>query len=117
MTTEAIIVERQDHVATITLNRPQALNAQNNRMREELVQAFAALRSDEDVRAIVVTGAGDRAFSAGADIKEFLEPSVPTQLREQRRRLDYRGEMDRCPQPISPAILGLPPGGGHDAAP
>ncbi|HYB42145.1 MAG TPA: enoyl-CoA hydratase/isomerase family protein, partial [Candidatus Methylomirabilis sp.] len=75
MSQRTIIVERQDHVVTITLNRPEVLNAQNNPMREELVATFAALKGDEDARAIVVTGAGERAFSAGADIKEFLEPA------------------------------------------
>jgi enoyl-CoA hydratase len=112
----AVIVERQDHVATVTLNRPDVLNAQNNAMREGLMAAFAALKTDEDVRAIVVTGAGERAFSAGADIKEFLEPPVPTRFREQRRRLDYRAEMDRCPQPIVAAIRGFALGGGLELA-
>jgi enoyl-CoA hydratase len=117
MTTyQTIIVDRQDHVATITLNRPDVLNAQNNPMREELFQVFSALKSDEDARAIVVTGAGERAFSAGADIKEFLEPPVPTRFREQRKRLDYRGEMDRCPQPIIAAIRGFALGGGLELA-
>ena len=117
MTTyQTIIVDRQDHVATITLNRPDVLNAQNNPMREELMGVFSTLRSDEDVRAIVVTGAGERAFSAGADIREFLEPLVPTLLREQRKRLDYRGEMDRCPQPIIAAIRGFALGGGLELA-
>jgi enoyl-CoA hydratase/carnithine racemase len=117
MTTyQTIIVDRQDHVATITLNRPDVLNAQNNSMREELFQVFSALKSDEDTRAIVVTGAGERAFSAGADIKEFLEPPVPTRFREQRKRLDYRGEMDRCPQPIIAAIRGFALGGGLELA-
>jgi enoyl-CoA hydratase/carnithine racemase len=112
----AVIVERQDHVATVTLNRPDVLNAQNNAMREGLMAAFAALKTDEDVHAIVVTGAGERAFSAGADIKEFLEPPVPTRFREQRRRLDYRAEMDRCPQPIVAAIRGFALGGGLELA-
>jgi enoyl-CoA hydratase/carnithine racemase len=116
ITYQTIIVDRQDHVATITLNRPDVLNAQNNAMREELLQVFSALKSDEDVRAIVVTGAGERAFSAGADIKEFLEPPVPARFREQRRRLDYRGEMDRCPQPIIAAIRGFALGGGLELA-
>ncbi len=116
MTYQTILVDRQDHVATITLNRPDVLNAQNNPMREELLQVFAALKSDEDVRAIVVTGAGERAFSAGADIKEFLESPVPTRFREQRRRLDYRGEMERCPQPIIAAIRGFALGGGLELA-
>jgi enoyl-CoA hydratase len=116
MTYETVLVDRQDHVVTITLNRPAALNAQNNPMRRELFGVFAGLRQDEDVRAIVVTGAGERAFSAGADIKEFLEPGVPTRLREQRKRLDYRGEMDRCPQPIIAAIRGFALGGGLELA-
>src|SRR5215510_6386932 len=116
MTHQTIVVERRDRVAVITLNRPEVLNAQNNPMREELMGAFAALKSDEEVRAIVVTGAGERAFSAGADIKEFLEPPVPTRFREQRRRLDYRSEMDRCPQPIIAAIRGFALGGGLELA-
>jgi enoyl-CoA hydratase len=116
MSYQAIIVERESHVATITLNRPEVLNAQNNQLREEMFDVFSALRSDEDVRAIVVTGAGERAFSAGADIKEFLEPPVPTRFREQRKRLDYRGEMERCPQPIIAAIRGYALGGGLELA-
>ncbi len=116
MTYQTIAVERHDHVATITLNRPDVLNAQNNPMREELMRVFAALKSDEEIRAIIVTGAGERAFSAGADIKEFLEPPVPTRFREQRKRLDYRGEMDRCPQPIIAAIRGFALGGGLELA-
>lgn len=116
MAYEAIIVERQDHVVTITLNRPTALNAQNNPMRRELFAAFADLKHDEDARAIVVTGSGDRAFSAGADIKEFLETGSPTQAREQRKQLDYRSEMERCPQPIIAAIRGFALGGGLELA-
>jgi len=116
MTYQTIEVERGDHVATITLNRPGVLNAQNNPMREELMDVFAALKSDEEVRAIVVTGAGERAFSAGADIKEFLALPVHTRFREQRKRLDYRAEMDRCPQPIIAAIRGFALGGGLELA-
>jgi enoyl-CoA hydratase/carnithine racemase len=116
MSYEAILVDTKDHVATITLNRPDVLNAQNNAMRRELYEVFAGLRQDEDVRAIVVTGAGERAFSAGADIKEFLETPTPTRFREQRKRLDYRGEMERCPQPIIAAIRGFALGGGLELA-
>ena len=54
-------------VATVTLNRPDVLNAQNTAMRLDLVNAFSRLRADEATRVIVVTGAGERAFSAGAD--------------------------------------------------
>jgi len=116
MSYEAILVDKKDHVATITLNRPDVLNAQNNAMRRELFGVFAELRQDEDARAIVVTGAGERAFSAGADIKEFLETPPPARFREQRKALDYRGEMERCPQPIIAAIRGFALGGGLELA-
>jgi enoyl-CoA hydratase len=99
-------------VATVTLNRPDVHNAMNQAMRRELLEVFTRLRGDDTVRAVVVTGAGDKAFSAGADIREFLEPPVPTQFREARRRVDFRREMERCPQPIIAAIRGYAFGGG-----
>src|SRR6188474_2907091 len=111
-----------DHVATVTLDRPDVHNAMNNTMREELLDVFMRLSKDDDVRVILVTGAGERAFSAGADIREFVEPSVPTSFRESRKRIDFRQVMDRCPQPIIAAIdaqlglteinLAIIPGGG-----
>ncbi len=116
MTYQAIAVETADAVATVTLNRPDVLNAMNNPMRQELHDAFTRLAADRDVKAILVTGAGGRAFSAGADIREFLEPPVPTAFREERRRLDFRAVMDRCPQPIIAAIRGFALGGGLELA-
>jgi enoyl-CoA hydratase len=111
-----VLYEVADHVATITLNRPEVRNAMNTPLREAMYERFTALAVDDDVRVIIVTGAGDRAFSAGADIREFVEPLVPTQFREQRRRLDFRQVMDRCPQPIIAAIRGIALGGGLELA-
>jgi enoyl-CoA hydratase/carnithine racemase len=113
---EAIRYEQADGVATVTLNRPDVHNAMNQAMRRELLEVFTRLRGDDAVRAVVVTGAGDKAFSAGADIREFLEPPVPTQFREARRRVDFRREMERCPQPIIAAIRGYAFGGGLEMA-
>jgi len=113
---EAIRYEQADGVATITLNRPDVHNAMNQAMRRELLEVFTRLRTDDTVRAVVVTGGGDKAFSAGADIREFLEPPVPTQFREARRRVDFRREMERCPQPIIAAIRGYAFGGGLELA-
>jgi enoyl-CoA hydratase len=113
---EAIRYEQADGVATVTLNRPDVHNAMNQAMRRELLEVFTRLRGDDTVRAVVVTGAGDKAFSAGADIREFLEPPVPTQFREARRRVDFRREMERCPQPIIAAIRGYAFGGGLEMA-
>jgi enoyl-CoA hydratase len=116
MAYQAIRYEAGDGVATVILNRPDVLNAMNNAMRLELLEVFTLLRTDDEVRAVIVTGAGDRAFSAGADIREFLEPSVPVRFREQRKRIDFRREMDRCPQPIIAAIRGFALGGGLELA-
>jgi enoyl-CoA hydratase len=107
--------EVEDGVATITLDRPDVLNAMNEAMRLELTACFTGLVSDEDVRVILVTG-GERAFSAGADVRDFVEPQPPTRHRETRRRVEFRQVMDRCPQPIIAAIRGYALGGGLELA-
>src|SRR2546428_6571262 len=116
MPDKVVRYEAQDGVAFITLDRPDVLNAMNNQMRTELFEIFTRLRMDDAVKVVVVTGAGDRAFSAGADIREFLEPPTPTHFRESRKRLDFRSEMDRCSQPIIAAIRGFALGGGLEFA-
>ena len=113
---EAIRLEVADGVATVTLDRPDVHNAMNQTMRQELTRCFGDVALDEDVRAIVVTGAGERAFSAGADIREFVEPQIPVRFREHRRRVDFRQAMDRCGQPIVAAIRGFALGGGLELA-
>lgn len=116
MTSQTIRYELSEGVAILTLDRPDVLNAMNNPMRAELLEVFSRLRTDEDVRVVIVTGAGERAFCAGADIREFLELLVPVRFREERKRLDFRREMDRCPQPIIAAIRGFALGGGLELA-
>ena len=73
MAYETILVEQRDAVTLITLNRPQALNALNARVLEELIDAFAAFEGNTGQRCAVLTGSGDKAFAAGADIKEMSE--------------------------------------------
>ena len=73
MSFETILVEQKGAVTLITLNRPQALNALNSQVLEELIVAFAAFEADASQRCAVLTGAGEKAFAAGADIKEMSE--------------------------------------------
>ncbi|MGI9377109.1 MAG: enoyl-CoA hydratase-related protein [Tsuneonella suprasediminis] len=73
MTYETITVEHRDAVTLITLNRPKALNALNSQVLEDLVSAFAAYEADAGQRCAVLTGSGDKAFAAGADIKEMAD--------------------------------------------
>jgi enoyl-CoA hydratase len=116
MTYETIRYALEDGVAVVTLDRPDVHNAMNEAMRRELTQCFTALVTDDDARVVVVTGAGERAFSAGADIREFVAPTSPARFREERRRVDFRQVMDRCPQPIIGAIRGYAFGGGLELA-
>ena len=116
MTYATILHEAADGVVTITLNRPEVHNAMNEQMRQELTRCFGDLATSDAARVVVVTGAGERAFSAGADIREFVEPQVPVRFRESRKRVDFRQAMDRCPQPIIAAIRGYALGGGLELA-
>src|SRR5512143_1267441 len=65
-----IIFEKKDSLAWITLNRPEVRNAQNDALRAEVLWALENSRDDDNVRILIITGAGDKAFSAGADIRE-----------------------------------------------
>jgi enoyl-CoA hydratase len=112
----AIRYEVDDGLATVTLNRPDVHNAMNDAMRRELTDVFTKLVTDDTVKVVVVTGEGDKAFSAGADIREFVDVPTITGFRENRKRLDFRQAMDRCMQPIIAAIRGYAFGGGLEMA-
>src|ERR1700736_918417 len=76
---ETILVERRDRVAIITINRPEKRNALNIQTRAEGAAVLDELRHDDSVRVVVFTGAGDKAFIAGADIAEFADRTAITQ--------------------------------------
>ena len=116
MADEPVRSESKDGILTLTLDRPDVLNAMNNAMRAQLLEIFTRLRTDDTIKVVVITGAGERAFCAGADIREFLEPPTPTHFREARKRLDFRAEMERCSQPVIAAIRGFALGGGLELA-
>ena len=80
MSYETIRLDRDGHVATLTLDRPERLNAFNDTMVQELVAACDEIDGDDEIRAVVVTGAG-RAFCAGADLGRATKPSMPTPVR------------------------------------
>jgi 2-(1,2-epoxy-1,2-dihydrophenyl)acetyl-CoA isomerase len=105
-------LEIADAVATITLDRPDALNALTVPLREELLAALAAVASDDAVRAIVLTGAG-RAFCAGQDLRERLEPTAAPLADEIRLRYNpLVRAMRGLPKPIVGAINGIAAGAG-----
>jgi enoyl-CoA hydratase/carnithine racemase len=108
--------KRDDGVAWITLNRPDALNAVNLAMRDALWEALLAFRDDPDVNVAIIRGAGDRAFSAGADITEFgTAPSV-VEARRARHERDVWGLMLSITKPLIAAIHGYAYGLGCEMA-
>ncbi len=117
MAYETLIIERSEAVATLTFNRPAALNAMNAAMLGELDQAIDELASDETVRSIIVTGSGTRAFIAGADIRELRAVESPLAgeafARAGHRVLSKLRDMDK---PTIAAINGFALGGGCEVA-
>jgi enoyl-CoA hydratase len=116
-TFETILVDRDQHVATVTLNRPKVLNALNAQLLGELRTALEQLEDDEQIRAIVITGAGDRAFAAGADIGELnaIENAFEGAAKAQYGQ-DLTLFIERMRTPVIMAINGFALGGGCELA-
>lgn len=120
---KTILYEKKGNTGTVTLNRPQALNAIDSQLSRELVDIFEKIDDDDDLRAVIVTGAGGRAFSVGMDIKELVDAAegVDDQqtLMDIRRRLWNHNPCKRLASSSKPtiaAIQGLALGGGLELA-
>jgi enoyl-CoA hydratase len=112
---ETLLVERRDRVAVITINRPQKLNALNIQTREEGAAALDELREDESVRVVIITGAGEKAFVAGADIAEFEGRTAVSQRDVMTARSLFTA-VDTFPKPVIAMINGFCLGGGCELA-
>jgi enoyl-CoA hydratase len=111
-----VLVDRQDHVATITINRPDKLNALNEEVLRELAQAIADIGKDANIRCAILTGAGEKAFVAGADIGAMAE-MTPAQARH-FATLGQRilASIEELPFPVIAAVNGFALGGGCEIA-
>src|SRR3954453_5636737 len=112
---ETLLVERRDRVAIITINRPDKRNALNIKTREEGAAALDELAQDDSVRVVVITGAGDKAFIAGADIGEFAGRTAMMQRDVMMARSLFTA-IDSFPKPIIAMINGYCLGGGNELA-
>jgi enoyl-CoA hydratase len=111
-----LLVETRGNVTLVTLNRPQALNALNSAVLEELIAAFAAFEGDETQRCAVLTGAGEKAFAAGADIKEMAEmPAAEFYARDMFARWQSH-VVNAVRKPWIAAVNGFALGGGCELA-
>jgi len=109
---EVVIYEKQDGIAYITLNRPQALNAYSIRMRDELYEILGAIKDDTEVEVVILKGAGEKAFCAGADLTEFLTAPSPIIARQARFERDIWNRFLSVEQPIIAAVHGYVLGSG-----
>lgn len=112
MSYQVIDIDREGRVAVITLNRPEVLNALSLQLVRELDEALTEMEQDDAVGAVVITGAGERAFSAGADIHENRELSDADRERGADERAKYNWRLATCYKPLIGAVNGLCYGGG-----
>ncbi len=116
MAYQYLLLEKADGIGTVTINRPDVLNALNIDVFREMDALFTEIEQDPDIRVVILTGAGDRAFAAGVDIKEMMDQDGSS-IRE--FVTIARGAGDRIyhlPKPVIAAVNGYAYGGGHELA-
>jgi enoyl-CoA hydratase/carnithine racemase len=111
---EQIVLETSQGVATITLNRPDKLNALGARIVSELGEALEQVEGSEQVRAVILTGAGERAFCSGVDLRERREMNAAERWAHNRALNDFAERLARMQMPTIAAINGLALGGGFE---
>ena len=117
MNYEMIIVEKKDKIGIITINRPKSLNALNAQTLEELSTALTEINTDQSIRAVIITGSGEKSFVAGADITEFTE--LNASKAEDLSRNGQNNVFDKVEnlnKPVIAAVNGFALGGGLELA-
>jgi enoyl-CoA hydratase len=113
---ENIKTDYRDGILWVTVDRPKVLNALNDQTVKEIGEAFAAARDDDSVRAVIVTGAGEKAFVAGADINELARMTPISGKETSERGQNVFLQIERFPKPVIAAINGFALGGGCELA-
>uniref|UniRef100_A0A7V4XTD5 Enoyl-CoA hydratase n=1 Tax=Acidobacterium capsulatum TaxID=33075 RepID=A0A7V4XTD5_9BACT len=116
MSYETLLLEVQDSIAILTLHRPKVLNALNDLLFRELDAALDALAADDAVRVVVLTGSGEKAFAAGADIQELARVSAEEGRQLAARGQRVMGKLERLGKPVIACINGFALGGGCELA-
>lgn len=113
---ETVIYERVGDIAYVTLNRPRVLNAFSIQMRDDLFEVLTAVGKDDEIRVLVIKGAGEKAFCGGADLSEFLTAPSAVKARRIRALRDLWGVLQRLPQPVIAVLHGYVFGSGMEIA-
>jgi enoyl-CoA hydratase/carnithine racemase len=119
MALEHVLLEKRDHVGTITLNRPEKMNAFSGGMRQRIVEILKEVASDPEVRVVIITGAG-KAFCVGGDVKEFVDGSSQALSNEASSSRHAMGQavlaINGMEKPVIAAVNGVAAGGGCNLA-
>lgn len=113
---DTVLYEKHGVVAYVTLNRPRVMNVYNIQMRDDLYQVLQSVRDDHEVRGVIITGAGDRAFCAGADLTEFGTAPSQAVARHVRWERDVWGLFCSIDKPLVAALFGYVFGSGLEIA-
>jgi enoyl-CoA hydratase len=116
MTYQNLLTKTENGTQTITINRPDKLNALNKLTVQELGQAIQAAKADGGVKAVIITGAGPKAFVAGADIAEFVGLTADQAKAMAKTGQDVFKSIEDCPKPVMAAVNGFALGGGCELA-
>jgi len=111
-----IVLQKKEHILYVTINRPKALNALDAKTLDELEEALGAAQKDDDVLVLIVTGAGERAFVAGADIGEITKLDYRSGVRFARRGQELFSRLENLLKPSIAAVNGFALGGGCELA-
>ncbi len=113
---ETLIFEKKDHVAVVTINRPEKLNALNQKVKSELKRVFTAIKEDDGVRVVVLTGSGEKSFVAGTDIQELTELDQETGKGFSSAGQEVLNLVENLGKPVIAAVNGYALGGGCELA-
>ena len=113
---KTLIYEKKENIGVLTINRPEKLNALSNELMEELEMFLEDLENDRELRVLVITGAGEKAFVAGADIQELVDRDALAGKRVSRTRQRIFSRIENLPIPVIAAVNGFALGGGLELA-
>jgi enoyl-CoA hydratase len=113
---DKVLLEKNGNVATITINNPKALNALSTEVLTDLAAAVADVKADDDIYAVIITGAGDKSFVAGADIAEMKDKNVEEAAEYGAFGNKIFREIETMDKPVIAAVNGFALGGGNELA-